>query len=171
MRSIKLSPIKHCNQNYHYNHDKDSKIPGFHATSVRLPMISNLEYKIRTNGVKIRSVRMTSEMKTFIYKNGRPDHQDGFHDDLLMALGMCLWVLEHSFKNLERLEKQNKAILNSWLVGANQVVEPNKEKGTGFVSKENKNKQATPKPKFNPIVSKNMQDPNGQYMWLFSGMK
>jgi hypothetical protein len=46
-----------------------------------------------------------------------------------------------------------------------------KEKGTGFVSKENRNKKATPKPKFNPIVSKNMQDPNGQYMWLFSGMK
>jgi hypothetical protein len=147
------------------------KIPGFHATSVRLPMISNLEYKIRTNGVKIRSARMTSEMKTFIYKNGRPDHQDGYHDDLLMSLAMCLWVVEHSFKNLERLEKQTKAILSSWLVGANPVQEPDKEKGTGFVSKENRNKKATPKPKFNPIVSKNMQDPNGQYMWLFSGMK
>ena len=147
------------------------KIPGFHATSVRLPMISNLEFKIRTNAVKIRSTRMTSEMKTFIYKNGRPDHQEGYHDDLLMALAMCLWVLEHSFKNLEKLEKQTKAILNSWLVGATAVQQPELEKGTGFVSKENRNKEATHKPKFNPIVSRNMQDPNGQYMWLFSGMK
>lgn len=147
------------------------KIPGFHATSVRLPMISNLEYKIRTNGIKVRSARMTSEMKTFIYKNGRPDHQEGYHDDLLMALAMCLWVVEHSFKNLEKLEKQTKAILSSWLVGANPVVQPDLEKGTGFVSKENRNKEATPKPKFNPIVARNMQDPNGQYMWLFSGMK
>jgi hypothetical protein len=153
------------------SYSTSEKIPGFHATSVRLPMISNLEYKIRTNGIKIRSARMTSEMKTFIYKNGRPDHQEGYHDDLLMALGMSLWVVEHSFKNLEKLEKQTKAILNSWLVGATAVQQPELEKGTGFVSKENRNKQATPKPKFNPIVSKNMQDPNGQYMWLFSGIK
>jgi hypothetical protein len=147
------------------------KIPGFHATSVRLPMISNLEYKIRTNAVKIRSARTTSEMKTFIYKNGRPDHQEGYHDDLVMALAMCLWVLEHSFKNLERLEKQTKAMLSSWLVGANPVVQPDKEKGSGFVSQENRNKKAHPKPNFSHVVSKNMQDPNGQYMWLFSGMK
>lgn len=154
------------------SYGKSDKIPGFHATSVRLPMISNLEYKIRTNGIKIRSSRLTSEMKTFIYKNGRPDHMEGYHDDLLMSLGMALWVVEHSFKNLEKLEKQTKAMLNSWVSSGNPSVPSlEKEKGTGFVSKDNRNKAATPKPKFNPIVSRNMQDPNGQYMWLFSGSK
>ena len=153
-------------------YNKENKIPGFHATSVRLPMISNLEFKIRTDAIKIRSARMTSEMKTFIYKNGRPDHMEGYHDDLLMALGMCLWVVEHSFKNLEKLEKQNKAILNSWLAGVNtNPTQTDLERGSSFVSKENRNRASAPKPKFNPIVSKNMQDPNGQYMWLFSGTK
>lgn len=153
-------------------YNKENKIPGFHATSVRLPMISNLEFKIRTDAIKIRSARMTSEMKTFIYKNGRPDHMEGYHDDLLMALGMCLWVVEHSFKNLEKLEKQNKAILNSWLAGVNtNPTQTDLERGSSFVSKENRNRTSAPKPKFNPIVSKNMQDPNGQYMWLFSGTK
>ena len=154
------------------NYDKDNKIPGFHATSVRLPMISNLEFKIRTNAIKIRSARMTSEMKTFIYKNGRPDHMEGYHDDLLMALGMCLWVVEHSFKNLEKLEKQNKAMLSAWLIGANtNPQQAELAKGSGFVSNENRNKAAAAKPKFNPVVAKNMQDPTGQYMWLFSGSK
>jgi hypothetical protein len=153
-------------------YNKENKIPGFHATSVRLPMISNLEFKIRTDGIKIRSARMTSEMKTFIYKNGRPDHMEGYHDDLLMALGMALWVVEHSFKNLEKLEKQNKAILNSWLAGVNtNPTQTDLERGSSFVSRENRNKTAASKPKFNPIVSKNMQDPTGQYMWLFSGTK
>jgi len=150
---------------------KSDKIPGFHATSVRLPMISNLEYKIRTNGIKIRSARLISEMKTFIYKNGRPDHQEGYHDDLLMALAMGLWVVEHSFKNLERLEKQTKAMLNSWVSSGSKPVIEEKQIGSDFVSKDNRNKVATPKPKFNPIVSRNMQDPTGQYMWLFSGTK
>lgn len=155
------------------NFNKSNKTPGFHANSVRLPMISNLEVKIRKNEIKIRSARMTSEMKTFVYRNGRPDHQDGFHDDLLMALGMALWVLEHSFKNLERLEKQSKAMLNAWLNGASEKSKEQDQelKRSGFVSNANRHREATPRPKFNPIVSKNMQDPTGQYMWLFSGMK
>jgi hypothetical protein len=154
------------------SYNKENKIPGFQATSVRLPMVANLEYVIRTNGVKIRSARLTSEMKTFIYKNGRPDHMDGYHDDLLMSLAMCLWVLEHSFKNLEKLEKQNKAMLSAWLVGANtNPTQAELEKSSGFVTKNNRNKEALAKPKFNPIVSKNMQDPTGQYLWLFSGSK
>jgi hypothetical protein len=149
-------------------YDKQNKIPGFHATSVRLPMISNLEYKIRTNGVKIRSSRMVSEMQTFIYKNGRPDHMEGYHDDLLMSMGMALWVIEHSFKNLERLEKQNKAILNSWISGANTASNPAKPTVT-TVDKE------TGKPvtriNQNHAAYRNVQDPRGQYSWLFGGMR
>ena len=124
---------------------------------------------IRTNGIKIKSRRTTSEMKTFIYKNGRPDHMDGYHDDLLMALAMPLWVLEHSFKKLKKLKNQNKAILSSWSVGGGSS--DDKEYKTGFVSKNNRNKKTTGKPKFNSSVSKNMQDPNGDYLWLFSGTK
>lgn len=145
------------------SYDKNNKIPGFHATSVRLPMISNLEYKIRTNAVKIRSSRMISEMKTFIYKNGRPDHMEGYHDDLLMSLGMALWVVEHSFKNLERLEKQTKAILNSWITSANtsSPTTTTIDKTTGKEVK-----------KINPQHSsfRNVQDPRGDHMWLFAGM-
>lgn len=156
-------------------YSKDSKIPGFSVGNVRLPMVANFEYKIRTNEVKIRSVRMTSEMKTFIYKNGRPDHMEGYHDDLLMAMAMCLWTIEHSFKNLEKLEKQTKAMLSSWVGGSHtqiaQAQQVEIDRGTGFVPKANKNKAPLPKPRFSPIVSKNMQDPTGKYMWLFSGSK
>jgi hypothetical protein len=149
-------------------YDKQNKIPGFHATSVRLPMISNLEYKIRTNGVKIRSSRMISQMQTFIYKNGRPDHMEGYHDDLLMSMGMALWVIEHSFKNLERLEKQNKAILNSWISGANTASNPTKPTITS-VDKET-GKTVTKINQQHPAY-RNVQDPRGQYSWLFGGMR
>jgi hypothetical protein len=131
-------------------------------------MVSNFEEKIRNNVVKIGSARMISEMKTFVYKNGRADHMDGYHDDLIMSMAMCLWVLEHSFKNLEKLEKQTKAILNSWVNSTNLTTNEN-SRGTGFVPKNHKT--ALPKPNFSPMVSKNMQDPTGKYMWLFSGSK
>lgn len=148
------------------------KIPGFNANGVRLPMIANLEKTLRENTVKIRSRRLVSEMKTFIYKNGRPDHMDGYHDDLLMSLGMALWVLEYSFKNLEKANAQNKAILNSWSTGGSSLKEINNPSyDSGFVSNNDKGKKTAPRPRFNPNVSRGMQDPNGDYMWLFSGTR
>lgn len=148
------------------------KMPGFNANGVRLSMIANLEQRLRENTVKIRSIRIVSEMKTFIYKNGRPDHMDGYHDDLLMSLAMALWVLEYSFKNLKKANKQNKAMLNGWTTGGpttKEIKDTNYD--GGFVSKNNKGKKTTPRPRFNPNVSGNMQDPNGNHMWLFSGTK
>jgi hypothetical protein len=147
---------------------KDNKTPGLQVSSIRTQMVSNFEEKIRNNIVKIRSIRLTNEMKTFVYKNGRADHMDGYHDDLIMAMAMCLWVIEHSFKNLERLEKQTKAILNSWISVSNTVSERNDSRETSFNSN---NKSLPKKPNFSPVVAKNMQDPTGQYMWLFSGAK
>lgn len=141
------------------NYQSNDKIPGFHATNVRIPMISNFEYQIRTNGIKIRSSRLTSELKTFIYKNGRPDHMAGFHDDLIMALAMALWVLEHSFKNLERLEKQNKAILNSW-ISSNQT-------SPVITTRDAQTNQEIKKINPNHIAYKNVQDPRGEHSWLF----
>lgn len=150
-----------------YSNSKDNKIPGFNINGVRITMISHLEMMIRSNGIKIKSRRTTSEMKTFIYKNGKPDHMPGYHDDLLMAFAMPLWVLEHSFKKLEKLNKQNKAMLSSWKVGSSNTGD---EEG-GFVPANQRNKKALPKPKFSSQVSKNMQDPKGNYLWLFSGLK
>jgi hypothetical protein len=144
------------------------KIPGFNVGSSRLTLVAHLERSIRENLIKIRSRRLTSEMKTFVYRNGRPDHMDGFHDDLLMALGMALWVLEHSFKNLEKLEKQTKAILDSWVVGLPSTTD---NSVGGFVPKGNKGVGALPKPNFNTLNSRNIQDPKGEYLWLFSGMR
>jgi intein/homing endonuclease len=151
---------------------KDNKVPGLQVSSIRLQMISNFEEKVRNNLVKIKSIRMISEMKTFVFKNGRPDHMDGYHDDLIFAMAMCLWVLEHSFKNLERLEKQTKAMLSSWISpnSPNEIIN-DRMKGHGFVSNNNRYKKQTERPNFSPIVAKNMQDPTGQYMWLFSGAR
>lgn len=151
--------------------DKD-KIPGFNVNGVRLPMIANLEKSLRENTIKVKSRRLVSEMKTFIYKNGRPDHMDGYHDDLLMGLGMALWVLEYSFKNLEKANAQNKAILNSWSTGGSTAKEiKNASYDGGFVANNDRGKKTAPRPRFNPNVSRGMQDPNGDYMWLFSGTR
>ena len=159
--------ILNSKKNQLETYSKDEKMPGFNANGVRISMISHLEYMIRSNGVVIKSRRTTSEMKTFIYKNGRPDHMEGYHDDLLMAFGMPLWVLEHSFKKLEKVKSQTKAMLNSWKVGGAKTAD---ESG-GFVPKGQRGKKSLPKPNFSKTVGKDMQDPTGANAWLFSGMR
>ena len=96
---------------------RDEKIPGFNANGVRVVMIQRLEEAIRNRTINIKSRRLVSEMKTFVYKNGRADHMEGYHDDLLMSLAMPLYVLEFSFKKLHKMKEKTKAILSSWQVG------------------------------------------------------
>ena len=92
-----------------------------------------------------------------------------------MSLAMCLWVMEHSFKSLERLEKQNKVILNSWMAGSSLPSTTVTQNSNGAMVKN------TEKPKENvknkPVINqnhvayRNVQDPRGQYSWLFGGMR
>ena len=130
----------------------DNKIPGFNVGANRLNMVAEFERSIRQNEVIIRSSRLISEMKTFVYRNGRPDHMEGYHDDLLMGVAMCLWVLQTSFKNLEKVNEQTKAILNSWVT-------------SGSVN----NKITNPHTQTTQQIPPNI--PNGDHMWLLGGLK
>jgi hypothetical protein len=60
-------------------------------------------------------------MNTFIYVNGRPDHQKGHHDDLIMSLAMATYVSETSFTNLNKVTEQAKAMINAWGVANNET--------------------------------------------------
>tara|TARA_R110000851_G_scaffold196444_1_gene347337 strand:- start:7903 stop:9768 length:1866 start_codon:yes stop_codon:yes gene_type:complete len=154
------------------NISNEGKYPGFNcASGVRAPVVAHMEMMVRTMGITIRSRRMTSEMKTFVFKNGRPDHMDGYHDDLLMALAYGLWVAENSFKKLIISKEKTKAMLSGWLMTNAGDRTPKEYEGDNFVSKKGRNKESIKRPKFSSQVSKNMQDPTGKYMWLFSGTK
>src|ERR1044072_1075160 len=170
------SKILSSKQRQLQNLNSENKIPGLQVNAIRLQMISLLEQKIRNNEVKIRSARMVAEMRTFIYKNGRPDHQDGYHDDLLFAMAMCLWILEHSFKNLVKFQDQTKAMLGGW-ASSTSVVQVNRQEviekkqiDSKTYTRQNNIPPKT-KPNFHPVVARNMQDPTGKYMWLFTGKR
>ena len=50
------------------------------------------------NSFTIRSSRMTAELETFIWKNGRPEALSGYNDDLTMALCIGLWVRDTALR-------------------------------------------------------------------------
>jgi hypothetical protein len=135
------------------------KIPGLNFNNKRVQIISSFEESMR-HGFKIYSNRLFNEMNTFIYINGRPDHQKGHHDDLIMAIAMATYVGENSFNQLTKVSEQTKAMLNSWTVNSNNEVSESIA--------------------FNPVMPAGVpihqqinQDPTKndyqKYLWLFGG--
>jgi phage FluMu gp28-like protein len=103
------------------------KIPGINFNNKRVQIIASLEEAVR-HDFKIRSNRLINEMGTFVYINGRPDHQRGHHDDCIMAISIALYVAEAAFPSLVKVVNHTKAMLNSW----STVVNENKEKSEFF---------------------------------------
>lgn len=99
-----------------YKINKDDKLPGFHTSNVRFQMIAKFVELLKNNGLRIRSKRVINELDTWIFKNGRPDHMDGFHDDLLTCLSMIVYVMEYSLLRNEQQKKKDTAILGAWFM-------------------------------------------------------
>jgi hypothetical protein len=52
--------------------------------------------------VTIRSRRLIEEMKVFVWKNGRPEAQTGYNDDLVMAFGIARYIRDTALKFRQR---------------------------------------------------------------------
>ena len=100
------------------------KIPGINFNNKRVQIIASFEEVMR-HDFKIYSTRLYNEMNTFIYISGRPDHQKGHHDDLIMSIAMATYVAESSFSNLTKVTEHTKAMLDSWSVNNNESVSKN----------------------------------------------
>ena len=57
-------------------------------------------------------------------------------------------------------------MIDAWTMGSENSTEADPNYNTGFTPFGKKG-TALPKPKFTPEVAKNMQDPNGDHLWLF----
>ena len=98
-----------------YDPKQAEKIPGINFNSKRVQIIASFEEAIR-HDFDIKSSRLLNEMNSFVYINGRPDHQKGGHDDLIMSIAMAMYVAEASFSQLTKVTEQTKAMINSWTI-------------------------------------------------------
>ena len=95
------------------------KIPGINFNNKRVQIIASYEEAMR-HGFRIYSNRLYNEMDSFVYINGRPDHQKGRHDDILMSIAMATYVAEASFASLTKVTEHTKAMIDSWSVNVNE---------------------------------------------------
>ena len=79
--------------------DTSKMVAGFTTTSRNRPMIvGKFQEYVNGKDVTIQSKRLLEEMKVFMWKNGRPEAQQGYNDDLVMAFGIAMFMRDTSFK-------------------------------------------------------------------------
>jgi hypothetical protein len=89
-------------------------VPGFSMTQKTRPLvISKLISYMNEYSVEIFSRRCLEEIRTFIYKNGRPQAQHGNNDDLVIPIGIFLFLRETTLMYQKQSEELSRATLES----------------------------------------------------------
>ena len=99
-----------------------SAVPGFTTSSKTRPLIvAKLEEFIRNKLIKVYSVRLSNELRTFIWHNGKPQAMRGYNDDLIMSLAIACWVRDTALNTNKREAEYNKACGNSIIKGNTKI--------------------------------------------------
>tara|TARA_Y100000296_G_scaffold86575_1_gene126777 strand:+ start:456 stop:2042 length:1587 start_codon:yes stop_codon:yes gene_type:complete len=97
-------------------------VPGFTTSSKTRPLvIAKMEEFMRNKLIKINSNRLLSEMKTFIWQNGRPQAMRSYNDDLIMSFAIGCWVRDTVLVENQRLTEYNKNALSSISVSSRKM--------------------------------------------------
>jgi len=89
-------------------------VPGFTTSMKTRPLIiAKFEEFIRNKVLTIYSRRLANELDTFIWKNGRPEAQRSYNDDLIMACAIGCWVRDTAIIENKRDVEYKKAFLNA----------------------------------------------------------
>jgi hypothetical protein len=108
--------------NRYYREDRQM-VPGFGTTLTTRPAIINkLDTYMREKEIIIRSLRTIEELRVFIWDKGKAVAQQGYHDDLVMALCIGLWVRDTAMKlHQEGINLTRAALTNIQRTGGDAV--------------------------------------------------
>jgi len=115
-------------ESYMTKYERDKLVPGFTMSVRTRPLViaKMIEY-IREKGVTIQSKRLIGEMRVFVWKNGKPQAQINYNDDLLIACATALYVRDTALRlrqqgmdlaraqlsSFQNLNAQNKGVIRS----------------------------------------------------------
>ena len=102
-------------QSYLRVYESNSEMtPGFTMSMRTRPLcINKMREFIGDRSVTIRSKRLLEEMKVFIWRNGRPEAQRGYNDDLVMSFGIGMFLRDTSLKFQQESVDRARAALGA----------------------------------------------------------
>ena len=114
--NLYYSPKTEGNANTYFDKYMDTSrmTAGFTMSSRTRPMVvGKFQEYLSDKGVTFQSKRLLEEMRTFIWKNGRPEAQGGYNDDLVMAFGIAMYIRDTALKYRQRGIDITKNALNN----------------------------------------------------------
>jgi hypothetical protein len=95
--------------------DTSKMVPGFTMSMKTRPLvIGKLDAYLKEKSIIIQGKRTMEEMRTFIWKNGRPEAQTGYNDDLVMSLATACYVRDTALKFAQQGIDITNATLKNW---------------------------------------------------------
>jgi hypothetical protein len=120
------------------NSSEKKAVPGFTTTNVNRQLIINkMESFFRERQIIIHSIRLYEELMVFIWNGAKAEAMKGYNDDLVMSLGIGLWVRDTALK----IRMEQMAYTKTMLSGIKKVV--NNTPGPANQSKVVQNPQET----------------------------
>jgi len=132
-------------------------VPGFTTSVKTRPLIlAKLEEFVRNRALTTYSQRLEDELKSFIWRSGKPEAQKGCNDDLVMALAIACWVRDTAIIQNQRDICYKEALLNS-IVYANTNFNTKMPGMSGY------------NPSFDFMKDFNKKNPLQDFLWVIKG--
>lgn len=118
--------------------DEGDDVPGFQTTQKTRPLlVSSLLKYMRSNELILKSPRLIQEFKTFVILNDKAQHEPGYNDDLIFALGIGLFIRDTEFENVILGQKFFNSMLDAIDFSSNTYRNP----GVSNISSKQKDKE------------------------------
>jgi hypothetical protein len=100
-----------------YKPTDPESVPGFSTqTKTRTQILTKLEEVIRNKQIRIRSTRMSEELKTFTWIGQTAKAMKGYNDDLVMALAIGIWLYDTNIDYSRQSQEISRAMLSAFSV-------------------------------------------------------
>lgn len=127
-KNIKDIHVRH----YKYKVNEGTEIPGFQTSRKnRVLLIKAIIEHMREGSLILHSKRLMAEFQTFIMNGDKPEHEPGFNDDLILALGLALYIRDTEFENVTASTEMYKSMLNAMMLSTNSsagMIQPTNKK-------------------------------------------
>jgi hypothetical protein len=126
-KNLYYSPKNHLDtvESYMSKYEREQLVPGFTMSARTRPLvIAKLIEYIRDKSVTIQSKRLLEELRTFIWKNGKAQAQEGYNDDLVISAATALYIRDTALRLRQQGMDLARAQLSSFsnLNNRNNVV-------------------------------------------------
>lgn len=103
-------------ENYVDKYDRGSNlVPGFSTNMTTRPLIlEKMRAFVESKQATIRSLRLLEELRTFIWKNNKPQAMQGYNDDLVMSFAIAMFLRETSLRFKKTMEDLTHSTLSSF---------------------------------------------------------